>query len=66
MLPPPHRRDKPDGLGQRKVPDKRVLVLQPTLRGIATIPMQIHGVITSGRREIRHYLALDKPSGVVT
>lgn len=64
LLPPPRRHDEPDGLGRRKVPDKRVLAPQP--RGIATVPMQTHGVITPGRREIRHYLALDKPSRAVT
>lgn len=63
LLPlPPSKRDKPNGLGRRKVPDKRVL----TLQGIATIPMQIYGMITLECREIRHYLALDKPSQVVT
>lgn len=63
LLPPPLRRsDEPNGLGRRKVPDKRVLAP----RGIATVPMQIHGVITPGCREIRHYLVLDKPSQVIT
>lgn len=60
--PPPCRRDEPNGLGRRKVPDKRVLAPQPAPRGAATIPMQIHGVITPGRSEIRHCLVPDKPS----
>lgn len=66
LPPPPRRRDEPNGLGRRKVPDKQVLAPQPAPRGIATVPMQIHGVITLGRREIRRYLALDKPSRAVT
>lgn len=65
-LPPPCRCDEPNGLGRRKVPDERVPAPQPAPRGAATVSMQIHGVITPGRREIRHCLVPDKPSQAVT
>lgn len=40
--------------------------LQPAPRGAATIPMQMHGVITPRRREIRHCPVPDKASQAVT